>query len=117
EEKDADLRVRQQVLAAAAAHKPGAEYLLAHFKEKRLPADLTSDLSRLLRNSPFPEIKKKAQTTLPAPPKFDPKSLPSIPALLARKGNAERGRQVFLNSFKNEAQCMKCHRVDGEGGV
>lgn len=111
-----DLPVRQQVVAAAAAHKPGAEYLLTSYQEKKINKDLTADLSRLLRNSPFPDIKKKAQGMLPAPPKLDPKLLPSIPALLTRKGNVEKGRQIYLASLKSNVQCMKCHTVNREGG-
>jgi putative heme-binding domain-containing protein len=34
-------------------------------------------------------------------------------AALARAGNADRGRQAFLNAEKS--LCVKCHRVGGEG--
>jgi len=111
-----ELAVRQQVLAAAAGHHPGALALLKEYQAKKLPKDLTTDLSRLLRNSSFKDIKKSAQAILPAPPKLDPKLLPSIAALLTRKGNAEKGRQIYQASIKNDVQCMKCHRVGGEGG-
>jgi putative heme-binding domain-containing protein len=47
---------------------------------------------------------------------MDPKNLPSIPALLARKGNVDRGKQLMALTLKNDAACMKCHVVGGAGG-
>ena len=107
---------KRTAIAALAGSKSGAEFLLKEYAAKNLPAELTPDLSRLLRNSPFKEIKQKAQSQLPTPPEVDPKNLPSIPALLARKGNPERGRTLWQASFKNDAACMKCHVVNNEGG-
>ncbi|MBI3407266.1 MAG: c-type cytochrome [Planctomycetes bacterium] len=107
---------RQVAVGGLAANKDGAEWLLQAFKDKKLNADLTADLARLLRNSPFPDIKKQAQSSLPAPPKFDPKNLPSIPALLARKGNPVRGEQIMALTLKNDAACLKCHTINGTGG-
>lgn len=108
--------LRQAVVAAFAGQQEGSEFLLELYANKKLDAALTPDLARLLRNSPFPRIKKQAEKLLPAPPKLDPKNLPSIPALLARKGNVERGRQVTLATLKNEAQCLRCHTIQGTGG-
>src|SRR5581483_7406902 len=114
--KEYPLELRQAAAAAIAAHKAGAESLLESYSAKKLDADLTHDLARLLRNSPFPEVKKLAQKVLPAPPKLDPKKLPSIAALLTRKGNVDRGHNVWLATLKNEAACMKCHTIAGQGG-
>jgi putative membrane-bound dehydrogenase-like protein len=110
------LPLKRAAVAALAGNKSGAEWLLQEHAKKTLSADLTPDLARLLRNSPFKEVKKQAQSQLPAPPKLDPKNLPSIPALLARKGNADRGRTLMQATFKNDAACMKCHAVNNEGG-
>jgi putative heme-binding domain-containing protein len=73
------------------------------------------DLARLLRNSPFPDVKKKAEALLPPPPKLDPNKLPSIPALLTRKGNLNRGKAILDATLKNDAACLKCHTVNGVG--
>jgi putative heme-binding domain-containing protein len=45
--------------------------------------------------------------------RLDPKQLPPDRELLALKGDAGRGRQVFLRS---KANCASCHKVKGEGG-
>lgn len=110
------LAERQAAVAALVAHKDGAISLLEGYSRKALNADLTPDLSRLLRNSPFQDVKNLANKLLPAPPKLDPKKLPSIPALLARKGNAERGKQFMALTIKNDAACLKCHVINKTGG-
>jgi putative membrane-bound dehydrogenase-like protein len=108
--------LRQAVVAAFAGHKGASELLLEMYTHKQLGDDLTPDLARLLRESPFPEIKKQARKLLPAPPKLDPKNLPSIPALLARRGSVERGEQIMRATQKNDAQCLRCHTINGTGG-
>jgi putative membrane-bound dehydrogenase-like protein len=111
------LAVRQAAIAGLAATRTGATWLLKAHADKQLAADLTADLARLLRNSPFPDLQNQALIAFPPPPaKLDPKDLPSIPALLARKGNPERGKQLLAASFKSDAQCLKCHTVRGFGG-
>jgi putative membrane-bound dehydrogenase-like protein len=114
--KDAPKVLRQAAVVGLAGTKNGAESLLKDYEAKLIAADLNQDLSRLLRNSPFPDIKKRAQASLPAPPKFDPKNLPSIQALLTRKGNPERGKQVMQATLMNNAACLKCHVILGQGG-
>jgi putative membrane-bound dehydrogenase-like protein len=116
QDKSTSLFQRQSALAGLAGSKEGSAWLLASYGEKKLSGDLTSDLARLLRNSPFGDLKKQAQAILPAPPKLDPKNLPSIPAVLARKGNPDRGRQIMQLTLKNDAACLKCHVIQGVGG-
>jgi putative membrane-bound dehydrogenase-like protein len=108
--------IRQAAVAGLAAHKASSVWLLDDFAEKKIAKDLNSDLSRLLRNSPYSDVKKRAEATLPAPPKLDPKNLPSISALLTRKGNAIRGKDLLAATIKNDAACLKCHIVNGVGG-
>lgn len=113
---EVSLPLRQSAVAALAGSKEGSAWLLQAYAAKKLSADLTSDLSRLLRNSPYGDIKKQAQAALPAPPKLDPKQLPSIPALLARKGNVERGKSLMALTLKNDVACLKCHTINKVGG-
>src|SRR5262249_6482689 len=110
------LAVRQAAAAALIGPREGSTWLMEVHEQKFLPDDLTPDLARLLRGSPFIDIRKKAFAAFPPPPPLDPKSLPSIQALLARKGNAERGKQLIAASIKSDAQCLKCHTIHGVGG-
>jgi putative membrane-bound dehydrogenase-like protein len=108
---------RQAAVAGLAASRPGTTWLLEAHTEKKLAADLTPDLARLLRNSPYPDLRNKALIAFPAPKgKLDPKNLPGLRALLARKGNVNRGEQLILASVKSDAQCLKCHTIKGVGG-
>jgi len=63
-----------------------------------------------------PEITEQAlpKISAPASERLDPKKLPPDRELLALKGNPERGRQVFLRSTAN---CANCHKIKGEGGA
>lgn len=108
--------LRQAAAVGLAGHRESSNWLLEDFASKKLAADLGHDLSRLLRNSPYPDIKKRAEGALPQPPRLDPKNLPSIAALLTRKGNAPRGKELIQASLKNDAACLKCHTIDGTGG-
>jgi putative membrane-bound dehydrogenase-like protein len=111
------LPLRQVAVAALAGNRPGTTWLLKARKDKLLADDLTPDLARLLRNSPFPDLRNQALIAFPPPGKFDPKRLPSLYAMLARKGNVEHGRKLMLGSLKSDLQCLKCHAVHGVGGA
>jgi putative membrane-bound dehydrogenase-like protein len=110
------LPVRQAAVAGLSGNKKGSAWLIDTFKSKKLDDDLKADLARLLRASPYPDIKKQAEAVFPPPPPLDPKKLPSIPALLTRKGNIDRGQQLIAASIKSDAQCLKCHKINGVGG-
>src|SRR5206468_6942323 len=62
------LAVRQASAAALSGTREGSTWLLEVHEQKFLPDDLTPDLSRLLRGSPFPDIRKKAFAAFPPPP-------------------------------------------------
>ena len=115
--KETPLEERQVAAAGISGTYSGAEWLLDTYQKKALADDLTADLSRLLRNSTFQEVKKRAEALLPAPPKLDPKKLPSIQALLARTGNAKRGQVIMAKTLKNDAACLKCHTINKIGGA
>jgi putative heme-binding domain-containing protein len=115
--KDSPLEERQAAAAGVSSTYGGAEWLLQTYQSKGLAEDLSADVARLLRNSPYKEVKKRAEGALPAPPKLDPKKLPSIQALLARKGDAARGQLIMERTFKNDAACLKCHTINKVGGA
>src|SRR5262249_5369883 len=58
----------------------------------------------------------KALVAFPAPGRLNPKKLPPIPVLAARKGDANRGKALLAKSVTSNLQCLKCHTVRGVGG-
>jgi putative membrane-bound dehydrogenase-like protein len=116
-DKGRPLPLRQVAVAALAGSRPGTTWLLKANKDRQLGDDLTADLARLLRNSPYPDLRNQALIAFPPPGKLDPKRLPSLYALLARKGKVERGRQLMSASLKSDLQCLKCHAIHGVGGA
>jgi len=95
---------------------PRADAILSHWLDvlasDRLPAecrlDLTEAAAKHLAN---PEIKAKLASYESKRPQDDP--LAAYQDTLIG-GNADRGHQIFLE--KAEAQCVRCHRLDGNGG-
>ncbi len=108
--------MKPAVLSALAGCRPGVVWLLDLHARKELPDSLKSEAARLLRNTPYQDLRNKVLIAFPPPGRLDPKKLPPIAVLAARKGNAERGRQVLAASAKNDLQCLKCHSVRGTGG-
>jgi putative membrane-bound dehydrogenase-like protein len=108
--------LRPEAARALAGTRLGAEWLLAAQAKKQLPESLKDDVGRLLRNSPYRDLKARAAVAFPAPGAIDPKKLPDIAVLARRHGNAEHGRQLLAASVNSQLQCLKCHTVRGVGG-
>lgn len=77
----------------------------------KLPPEVRLDLVEAAAKHDKPEIKAKLAALDAARPKDDPLA-PYHDALTG--GNADRGRSIFLE--KAEAQCVRCHKMDGSGG-
>ena len=73
-------------------------------------------LARLLRNSPYPDLRNRALNAFPPPSKLDPKKLPDIALLAKRRGDTVHGKQLIAASVNNDHQCLKCHTIQGVGG-
>jgi putative membrane-bound dehydrogenase-like protein len=101
---------------ALAATRPGTAWLLDAVQQDRIEERHRPEAVRLLRNSPFPDLRNKAAVAFPPPGKINPKKLPAIASLVTRKGDAARGQKVLAASLKGDAQCLKCHTVLGSGG-
>ncbi len=103
-------------LTALAGNRAGTNWLLAQKAKSALPEAILADAGRLIRNTPFQDLRAKALLAFPPSGKLDPKKLPSNAELAKRIGNVENGRKIFLASANSEVQCMKCHMVRGTGG-
>jgi putative membrane-bound dehydrogenase-like protein len=110
------LDIRRGAVEALAGSREGSAWLLAAHGKKRLPKTVQADAGRLLRNSPYPDLRKKALIAFPPAGKLDPKKLPKIDVLAKLKGNPAKGKQLLAASVKNDMQCLKCHTIRGLGG-
>lgn len=117
QDKGQDNPARLLAAAALAGSRPGTVWLLDVETKKELPAELRSDIGRLLRNTPYQDLRNKALVAFPPPAKLDLKKLPAIADLLKRTGNAAKGKEVLAATVKNDLQCMKCHTIRGFGGA
>ena len=115
-DRKSPLAVRLAAVEAMTAGQRGSQWLLDLQKKNQLGDDLLGNARRLLRNSPFPNVRRQAMVAFPAAGKINPKKLPPLAALLRRKGDANRGRQLLAASLKGDTQCLKCHTVRGIGG-
>jgi putative heme-binding domain-containing protein len=103
-------------LEAIASTRAGTTWLLEEKGSEKLPAALVSEAGRLLRNSPYQDLRNKAMVAFPAPGKIDARKLPSSAKLALRSGNATRGKELMAGSTKSDLQCLKCHMAEGRGG-
>ncbi len=110
------LALRQAAVAGLAGSRAGTVWLLDLHGKGQLLEALRADAARALRNSPHLDLRNKAMAAFPPPGKLDPKKLPAIAALVLRKGDAARGKQLLAASVKSDMQCLKCHTVRGVGG-
>lgn len=107
-----DVNLRKQAVRALARTQDGAAALLKLAREDKLPADLKFTATAELNAVRWPELKAEAAKLLPLPPGQGDKALPPIAELLAMKGDARRGAEVFS---RETVGCAKCHVVNGQG--
>jgi putative membrane-bound dehydrogenase-like protein len=108
--------VRIAAVGALAGTLEGGLWLLALHARGQLPKGLQGESARLLRNSVYRDVRARATVAFPPPGRLNPKKLPSIATLAARKGDAARGKKLLAESVKSNLQCLKCHTVRGLGG-
>lgn len=107
-----DAALRKQSVRALARTQDGAAALLRLAREDQLPADLRFTATAELNAVRWPELKAEAAKLLPLPPGQGDKALPPVAELLAMKGDAKRGAEVFS---RETVGCAKCHVVNGQG--
>ncbi len=107
-----DVALRKQAVRSLARTQEGAAALLKLAREDQLPAEIRFTAATELNAVRWPELKSEAARLLPPPPGQGDKSLPPIAELLAMKGDAKRGAEVFS---RETVGCAKCHVVNGQG--
>jgi putative heme-binding domain-containing protein len=108
--------VRQAAIESLAGSRPGSVWLFEAHQNPSLPESLRPEVARLLRSSPFPDLRNRALIAFPAPGRLNPKDLPSLALLAQRKGDPARGKRLLTASLTSDLQCLKCHTVRGVGG-
>lgn len=103
-------------VSALAGSRSGTVWLLQLQEQNTLPKELLADAGKMLRNSPYQDLRNKALIAFPPPGKLDPKKLPALSVLAKRAGNADNGKKLMAESLKGVTQCLKCHTVRGVGG-
>src|SRR5260370_20702222 len=101
--------VRQTAARTLAETRAGGLWLLDANRKNTLTDFVKAEIGRILRNSPYKDVRDKAFAAFPPPAKLDPKRLPSPSALARRKGNADHGKYLLAASVKSNLQCLKCH--------
>jgi putative membrane-bound dehydrogenase-like protein len=112
----ADLVLRQAAVTALSASRQGTVWLLSLHARGQLPEALRGETARLLRNSPYPDLRNRALVAFPPPGKLNLKKLPPLAVLADRRGDAARGKALLAASLTSNLQCLKCHTVRGVGG-
>jgi quinoprotein glucose dehydrogenase len=107
---------RQLAYAALGELKtPGVDDLLAkqldELLEKKQPAEVALDLLEAAGKHSSQEIKERLNRYEAARPKGDALA-PYREALVG--GDSDNGRRIFF--YKQETSCLRCHKVNGEGG-
>src|SRR5262249_25405337 len=115
--KDQEMPVQVAAVGALAGTYPGTVWLLDLHDKKELPEALKPETARLLRNTPFKDLRARANAAFPPPGKIDPKRLPNPALLAARAGHVEKGKKIIAASVNSDLQCLKCHTIQGSGGA
>jgi putative heme-binding domain-containing protein len=105
------IELRKAAAKSLAKTHPGAEEILKMFKTKAIDAEVASGAAFVLNAAPWDNIRREAATLFPPPPSKDNRPLPPIDRLVERRGDANRGKQVFAKA----GTCANCHKVAGEG--
>ncbi len=107
---------QRPVLQALAGSRNGSQWLIDLQNKQAINKELVGDARQLLRNSPFIDLRNKANLAFPLPGKLKKDQLPTIATLAKRQGNANKGRELMQASLRSDSQCLKCHMIRGIGG-
>lgn len=105
------VELRRQSAQAIGASRNGANRLIEMAKKNEIDSQLIPAVAASLHASSAGNIRAEAQKLFPLPPSKDAKPLPPINELVARKGDAARGKMIF----ETTGTCSKCHIVNKKG--
>ncbi|MBI3862808.1 MAG: HEAT repeat domain-containing protein [Planctomycetia bacterium] len=111
-----ELIEKQSALALLGEIKgSGSAALLVEWLSKAIageaPIEVQLDLLEAAAKRPLPQVQQKVKELKAAAAADDP--LAEYRVAVAG-GNAERGRKIFYE--RSELSCVRCHKIDGQGG-
>jgi putative heme-binding domain-containing protein len=112
----ASVELREAAVTGLSGSRPGSVWLLDRHAKGKTPDALVNVTGRVLRNSPYPDLRNKALIAFPPAGRLNPKKLPSVTLLAVRKGDPNKGKRLLAESVKSNLQCLKCHTIRGVGG-
>lgn len=105
------LRARRETAREFGGSKSGAERLLKKIEQGELKDDLKQAVAGVLLTQRDAAVRERAERLFPLARAKDAQPLPQLAQLIAMKGDAANGREVFLK----QGQCAVCHRVAEQG--
>ena len=107
------LTEREGAVKTLARTRSGADRLFSLAEQSKLPQELRATAVFALAESPDPEVRKKAEVSLPRPKSKDGTPLPPIAELTGLKGDSKNGAKVYRRP--EGPNCIGCHQVGDEG--
>jgi putative membrane-bound dehydrogenase-like protein len=108
----AERSAREQAATTLAASKAGGETLLSLAAQGKLPKDFAEAVAETVFRNPDLGVRALAGQYFKRPSRTG-EPMPPIAEIGRMKGDAGRGRKVFLSEA---AACSKCHAFAGQGG-
>jgi quinoprotein glucose dehydrogenase len=113
-----DPPLRMEAILVLGALPDGARLVAQRFLDKKLPRELLPQVADTLRKhtDKNPELAALLSEVMKGGllVALDAKELSRIEQLIKTRGNAKRGRELYLNN--QQLACITCHRLEGVGG-
>lgn len=116
--ESADFAIQTEAVQLLGTTPPGAKMVGKRFLEKKLPRELLPTISAVLRlhaekdescKAMLVEVMKGGLLV-----SLDPAQVEKVRQMVLTRGDAGRGRSLFLNS--TTLACVNCHKLEGLGG-
>ncbi len=108
--------LRSAAANALSSGRPGSLWLLENLNNQQVSAEVKAEATRLLKNSPYQDVRNRVVAMATPTKRLDPKNVPEPKSLLNLRGDARRGEQLMASSAKSDLLCLKCHTVNKQGG-
>ncbi|HLJ92314.1 MAG TPA: PVC-type heme-binding CxxCH protein [Gemmataceae bacterium] len=103
--------LRRQAVRSLARTQPGAHAILTLAEEKQLSEDLKAVAGFALQTANFADVREQAAKLFALAPAKNDEPLPAISDLVKLRGDAVRGKELFVTA----GTCANCHMVNGVG--